>query len=93
MGGNYGTRVLYLVRHLSRADICRMGRHRLRHRAVPPGTDDQIPTIGVDCNNVLNVIGWYKTDSVSALASFLKEGTDHGCLILPVIDERTPRAK
>ena len=73
--------------------MCRIGRHRLLSRPVPPGTDPQLPTIGVDCNNVLNTVGRYKRDPVSAVASFLEEWADHGCNILPVVDGKTPNAK
>ena len=93
MGGNYAPSVLYVVKHLSRGDVCRIGRHRLLSRPVPPGTDPQLPTIGVDCNNVLNAVGRYKRDPVSAVASFLEEWADHGCNILPVVDGKTPNAK
>ena len=92
MGGTYGPAVLYVVNNLSRGEVCRIGRHRLLSRPVPPGTDPQLPTIGVDCNNVLNAVGRYKRDPVSAVASFLEEWADHGCNILPVVEDKMPNA-
>ena len=50
------------------------------------GTDPLHPTIGVDCNNVINIVGRCKPDPVYAVACFLDEWADHGFVILPVVD-------
>ena len=49
--------ILFLVEGLSSGEICQMGMHWLHKRSVPLGTDHHHPTIGVDCNNVMNVVG------------------------------------
>ena len=93
MGGNYGKQVLFLVEGFSRGEIRQMGMHRLQKRSVPLGTDRHHPTIGVDCNTVMNVVGRYKRDPVAAVTSFLEEWAHHRFVILPVVDGATPRAK
>ena len=86
MGGKYGSSVLYLVKEVQRGELRQMGMHRLKSRHVPPGTDRNYPTIGVDCNMVINVIGRFKRDPVAALAGFLEEWASHGFVMLPVFD-------
>ena len=93
MGGKYGSSVLYLVKEVQRGELRQLGMHRLKSRHVPPGTDRNYPTIGVDCNMVINIIGRFKKDPVAALAGFLEEWADHGFVMLPVVDGASPHAK
>ena len=93
MGGSGGSSVLYQIEKLQRGELRMMGMHRLRTRSVPVGTDRHIPTIGVDCNMVINAVGRYKKDPVTALASYLEEWADTGFVILPVVDGCAPHAK
>ena len=93
MGGRYGTSVIYLVDKLTRGELRQMGMHRLKTRTVPPGTDRHIPTIGIDCNMVINVVGRFKRDPVASLARFLDEWADHGFVVIPVVDGASPNSK
>ena len=93
MGGRYGSSVIYVVDKLTRGELRQMGMHRLKSRTVPPGTDRHNPTIGVDCNMVINVVGRFKKNPVASLASFLEEWADHGFVLIPVVDGATPNSK
>ena len=73
MGGRYGSSIIYVVDKLTRGELRQMGMHRLKSRTVPPGTDRHNPTIGVDYNMVINVVGRFKKDPAGSLASFIKE--------------------
>ena len=53
---------------------------------MPSGTDQHRPTINVDCNTVINVVGRKRDDPVAVVACFLKEWTDHGFIIILVVD-------
>ena len=94
MGGTYGTRVLYLLEGLAKPDIYDIGVQKIRERqSINQETKQCQPTIAVDCNNVINVIGRYKADPVAAVANFLDEWAQHGFHMIPIVDGSTPCAK
>ena len=93
MGGSGGSSVLYHIAKLQRGELRMMGMHRLKTRQVPLGTDRHIPTIGVDCNMVINAVGRCKNDPVTVLASTLEEWADDGFVIVPVVDGKSPHEK
>ena len=93
MGGRYGSAIIYVVDKLTRGELRQMGMHRLKSRTVPPGTDRHNPTIGVDCNMVINVVSRFKKNPVASLASFLEEWADHGFVLIPVVDGTSPNSK
>ena len=85
--------MLYHIAKLQRGKLYMMGMHRLKTRQVPLGTDRHIPTIGVDCNMVINAVGRCKNDPVTALASTMEEWADDGFVIVPVVDRIPPYTK
>ena len=93
MGGSYGKDVLHLLAGLSRSQVCDIGMRKMKTMNIPLGTNQHRPTIAVDCNNVIYHVGKKTGNPVAAVANFLEEWSNHGFVILPVVDGDTPNAK
>ena len=57
MGGNYGSKVIYLLKWLSRSDLYDIGLAKIHARPSTTETNIQRQqTIAIDCNNIIHVI-------------------------------------
>ena len=94
MGVSYGTQVLYLLEGLAKPEIYHIVVQTIREfQSTTQQIKQYQPTVAVDCNNVINIIGQYKANPVSVVANFLNEWAQQGFHMLLVVDGSTPSAK
>ena len=92
MGGNYGKSVLYRLEKLGKSDLYDHGLRAVQSSPSDKGHRKR-PAIAVDCNNLIYVVGRKKHDPVAATANFIDEWAQHGFVIHPIVDGKTPVAK
>lgn len=93
--GNYGKKVLYLLSGLTRKDVVDIGLKLMQKRLANGETNTvSRPTIDVDCNNIINVVGRSRGDPVGAVVTHLSTWAQHGLIMSPICDGDTrPTAK
>ena len=87
MGGDYGSKIIYLHEGLSRSDLYDIGLATINARPSTIERDIQRqPTIAIDCNNIIHAMRRSKADPVAAVANFLDERAQHDFVLVPVVD-------
>ena len=81
----YESKDIYLVEGLVHLDIDDIGLAKIKSRHLTMRTNIQPqPTITIDCNNNIHVMGISQTDPVAAVINFLNKWVQYGFIIVSV---------
>ena len=88
--GGDGSKVIYLLEGRARSDMYAIGLAKINSRhPTMPTTIQRRPTIGIDCNTIIHVMGRSKVDPVVAVTNIQGKWAQYGFFIVPVADGST----